>query len=48
MKELTFQVKITHQHRVTIPKSTREMMKLEIGDIVTVTIKRDSVVSSYP
>lgn len=48
MKELTFQAKIAHQHRVTIPKSTRQMMNLEIGDIVTITIKRESVVSSYP
>lgn len=40
MVELTFQAKIIEQHRITIPKTTREILKINIGDTVTINIKK--------
>ena len=40
MAELTFQAKIIEQHRVTIPKSTRDILKIAVGDMVIINIKK--------
>lgn len=40
MDELTFQVEVKDQHRITIPKATRELLNISIDDIVMVTIRK--------
>lgn len=48
MKELSFQATIRKQHKITIPEATREMLDIKVGDVVNITVKRDSKVVSYP
>lgn len=40
MKELTFQAKVIGQHRLTIPEATRDLLKINVGDTVIISIKK--------
>jgi bifunctional DNA-binding transcriptional regulator/antitoxin component of YhaV-PrlF toxin-antitoxin module len=40
MKSLTFQANIIEQYRLTVPKATRDLLKIGIGDTVIITIEK--------
>lgn len=40
MIELTFQANVIGQHRITIPEATRNILKIDVGDTVIITIRK--------
>ena len=40
MTELTFQSRVIDQHKITIPKATRDLLNIGVGDIVVISIKK--------
>lgn len=40
MVELIFNAKVIEQHRITIPKTTRDILNIGVGDNVTIRIEK--------
>lgn len=43
MVELIFNAKVIEQNRITIPKATRDILNIKVGDSVTIHIERCDV-----
>lgn len=42
MVEYSFHAEVKDQHRITIPITTRKLLRVDIGDIVSITIKKEN------